>query len=143
VAEYTLDIPVRFGDCDPAGILYYPRYFDLYHQTMEQWFSDALGLPYADVLRERKIGVPTVSAKTEYRAPLEFGDIASVTLRIEEIGTTSLRFVYEVRGPGGRLCAEAWIVTVWMDLNPAHERFRRSIPAPPDVRAQVERFRDA
>ena len=38
---------IRFGQCDPAGIVFYPQYFVLFNALVEDWVSDALGSPYA------------------------------------------------------------------------------------------------
>ena len=49
---------VRFSHCDPAGIIFYPRYFDLIHEAKEDWFRDALGYPFAHMLGTMQQGFP-------------------------------------------------------------------------------------
>ena len=41
---------VRFGECDPAGVAYYPEFFNWFHQAMEACFEDYLGVPYAEMI---------------------------------------------------------------------------------------------
>src|SRR5262245_6720012 len=51
---------VRFADCDPAGIVYFPRYFDFFHAAVEDWFREGLELDYWGMLRDRRLGLPAV-----------------------------------------------------------------------------------
>lgn len=139
--SFVLSIPIRFGQCDPAGILYYPRYFDLFHQTMEAWFDEVLGLPYAVFLDAHKLGVPSVHAQATYKAPTTYGETVQVALEVHRIGRTSIVFGYTVRGPDGEVRCEGEVVTVIMDLDPARETFRRAVPVPDDLRARIEAFR--
>lgn len=134
-------IVVQFGECDPAGILYYPRYFDLFHRTMEAWFSEALGLPYGPFIRERKLGVPSVRAEAEYRAPSTFGERLDVLLSVTELGRSSIVFGYEVSGPDGEERARGAVTCVLMDLDPSSTRFRRAVPIEGDLRERIEAFR--
>ena len=47
---YKRKIPVEFNHCDPAGIVYFPRFFGFFHDAMETWFAGRLGLAYASVV---------------------------------------------------------------------------------------------
>lgn len=38
---------VRFQHCDPAGIVFYPQYFVLFHELIEDWFNEGLRVNYA------------------------------------------------------------------------------------------------
>lgn len=135
-------VTVRFGECDPAGILYYPRYFDLFHRAMEAWFGEALGLPYARFIAERRQGIPSVHAEADYRLPSGFGDVLDVRLSVAELGRSSLTFAYEVAGAeDGALRATGRVVCVLMDLDPGSDTFRRAVPLDDDLRARIEAFR--
>lgn len=134
---------VRFGDCDPAGIVYFPRFFDFFHQAMETWFS-VLGHPYEEVITGRKIGFPAVHTEADFRRPSRFGEAIDVVLRVEQLGAKSIRFAYAVEGAsdddklGPRVTGAT--VCVVMDLDPARDTFRRGIPVPDDLRAAIEAF---
>jgi len=47
---------VRFQHCDPAGIVFYPQYFVLFHELIEDWFNDGLRVNYADFIGNQKLG---------------------------------------------------------------------------------------
>lgn len=133
-SPFRLAVPIRFGDCDPAGILYYPRYFDLFHQAMEAWFDGALGLPYATFLNEHRLGLPAVHATANYRAPSTFGEMVTVELRVLALGTTSIRFGYRVLGPDQAERASGETVCVVLDLDPSSPTARCAVPIPSDLR---------
>lgn len=57
---------VRFEDCDSAGIVFYPNYFLMLNRLIEDWFADALGVPWGVMHHERKLGVPTASMQVAF-----------------------------------------------------------------------------
>jgi 4-hydroxybenzoyl-CoA thioesterase len=133
-------IAVRFGMADPAGIVYFPRYFDWFHQAMESWFDEGLGRPYAEVLRSH--GLPTVDTRCAYRAPCRPGEVVTVELRVARLGRTSLRLAYTVRGADGGLRALARTDVVFVGLVPGTPEHLRPVPLPPDLRDAMLRYLD-
>lgn len=114
--------PVRFADVDHAGIVYYPRFFDYFHQAFEELFRARMGArAYVDLLDKDRIGFPAVKAEAEYRAPLKFGDTAIIVLSISKLGESSITFHYQVsRDTGGdatpAVCCEGQVVCAVVDL---------------------------
>ena len=72
---------VRFSHCDPAGIIFYPRYFDLIHEAKEDWFEDALDWPFAHMLGEMQNGFPIVRLEADFRGPSRIGEELTIALR--------------------------------------------------------------
>src|SRR5262249_39487794 len=66
---FEVTLPVRFGQVDYAGIMYYPRFFDNFHTVFEDMFTTRLGVPYMSILRDRRIGFPMVHMETDFRRP--------------------------------------------------------------------------
>ena len=94
---FRTQIPVRFGDVDHAGIVYYPRFFHLFHLAFEELFRQRLGArAYVTLLDERKVGFPAVRAEADYKSPLRFGDTAEIELSIARLGGRSITFKYRV-----------------------------------------------
>ncbi len=114
--------PVRFADVDHAGIVYYPRFFHLFHVAFEELWRTRLGpRAYSELIDRDRVGFPAVRAECDFRAPLKFGDTAEVELRITRIGAKSITFGYRVyRAPDGdrerALCAEGQVITAVVDL---------------------------
>ncbi len=136
--------PVRFGDCDPAGIVYYPRFLHFFHEAMETWFSDELDYPYHEVILGQQIGFPSVHCEADFRSPCALGEVLAIELRVKKLGRTSIHFDYQVRGVGDpereSLRLVGATVCVVMDLNPGSPDFRRALPIPADLRARIESF---
>ncbi len=111
---------VRFGDIDPAGIVYYPTLVHYTHVALEDFFEQ-MGVDYSRLLRTEGIGLPTVHLEMDFLEPLRYGDHVEILSTVEHLGETSLRWRHELfRETGGELapepCAVARIVTVCVRL---------------------------
>jgi 4-hydroxybenzoyl-CoA thioesterase len=123
---FTTRITVRFGDCDPAGLVYYPVIFHYCHIAMEEFFSARCGIAYHALMAEERIGFPTVNVQAEFFAPLVYGDETEVEISVARTGQTSVTFEYNVRRASDRsLCARFNNVHACMNLD---ERRALSIP---------------
>jgi 4-hydroxybenzoyl-CoA thioesterase len=137
--KFATELPVRFGEIDQAGVVYYPRFFHYFHQAFEEWFRQALGTPYPDLVLKEGIGFPSVRVESEFMKPLRYGDRARVEIEVIEIGRASLTLRYEIyRAGDNTLSARATIKTVAID----NASFT-SVPIPDAWRALFERFRTA
>ena len=130
---FVASIRVRFGDCDPAGLVYYPVIFHYCHVAMEEFFAARYGVPYAQLMRDERVGFPTVNVRAEFFAPLVYGDEAEIAVAVERVGRSSVTLRYEVRRAGdGTLCASSAQVHAAMNLDtrkavPVGERLRRAL----------------
>lgn len=80
---------VLFKHCDPAGIVFYPRYFEMINDTVEWFFSDCLKMPFEHIHLDGS-GVPTVEINTRFHAPSRHGDMLQIALTPLNIGNTSM-----------------------------------------------------
>jgi 4-hydroxybenzoyl-CoA thioesterase len=127
---FSTRIPVRFGDTDPAGFVYYPNLFHYFHVAMEEFFAARCGISYQRLMAEERTGFPTVKAEAEFLLPLVYGDEAVVEVRVAGVGRSSATFDYSIRRAGdGRLCARARLVHVAMNLDE-----RRAVAITDDLR---------
>ena len=143
MGTYTLTVPVRFGACDPVGIAYFPKYFDWFHQTMEAWFGERLGLPYHEVLRHH--GFPAVHSECDYAQPCAFGETVGVELSVGDIGRTSVRLNYRVLGPSGEADVRArghTVVVCFGTLRDAPS-YLKPVALPDNIRTAMLQFRNA
>ena len=128
---FTTRIKVRFGDCDPAGLVYYPVIFHYCHVAMEEFFAERCGTSYARLMAEERIGFPTVNVQSEFFVPLVYGDEAVVEVSVSRVGQSSVTFEYSVRRANDNtLCARSTQAQVAMDLDK-----RRAVPLPERYRA--------
>lgn len=81
---------VRFAECDPAGIVFFPQYLVMLNSFVEQWFDEGLRIPYAGLIGERRIGLPTVRLEVDFTAISRHGDRITLAVQIEKLGRSSL-----------------------------------------------------
>ncbi len=93
--KFSVNYPIRFQHCDPAGIVFYPRYYEMFHQVIEDWFADALNKSHPELIKN-KIGIPLVHAKCDFLNPSHIGDIVTFNLTLKKIGRSS--FTVEITG---------------------------------------------
>ena len=127
---------VRFGDCDPAGIVFYPRYFEMFNNLVEDWHREALQFSFTEIVTTRSWGLPTVHLEADFVAPSRFGEVLSASLSVREIGTTSVSLDILLQAPDGTDRVRGKVVLVWID-----RLVTRSIPIPDEVRARLLAFR--
>jgi len=133
---FTHTIPVLFGDCDAAKIVYYPRILHYCHVAMEALFEAAVGVPYGRIVTEQNLGYPTVRLEIEFQAPLRLGDVVEVAAVVERVGTRSVDFVWEGRrtddGTLAFRCRSRSVAVTMDDF--------RSVDVPAPHRRGLERF---
>jgi 4-hydroxybenzoyl-CoA thioesterase len=131
---FLIRIRVRFGDADPAGLVYYPVIFHYFHIALEEFFADCCDLTYASLMAFERIGFPTVKTEAEFFIPLVYGDEVEVLMRVLRTGRASVTFQYEAqRASDGSLCARSTQVHVCMNLDT-----RRAVPIPDKYREVFE-----
>jgi len=89
---------VYFQHCDPAGIVFYPRYFEMINTIVEEWFARRLGVPFETL--HKTAAVPTVSISIDFHVPSRHGDILEFRLRPTRIGRSSVDLAIEANCDG-------------------------------------------
>ena len=108
---FTHEEKVLFKHCDPAGIVFFPRYFEMINDCVEHFFSQDLNWPFETVLKNG--GVPTAEIQTRFTAPSRHGDLLTMNLAVMEVGQSSMRYVLSIScGAEARAKAEARLVHV-------------------------------
>ena len=85
---------VRFGECDPAGVVYYPVFFNWFHELMECWFEEELELPYRECLKT--VGFPAKETSAEFYKPCTVGEELRLEMHLSTLGTRSFRMEIDV-----------------------------------------------
>lgn len=132
---FCTSVTVRFGDCDPAGIVFYPRYFEMFNNLVEDWCANGLGLSFRELVMEREHGLPAVSIQTDFVATSRLGDVLTAELTVLKLGNSSITTSIRLLGTGGDERVRARLVVVWMDLKKA---CAMRIPNP--MRARIAAF---
>ncbi len=126
---------IRFSDCDPAGIVFYPQYFVMFNGLVEDWFNEDLEVGYQRTVIERRIGLPTVRLEAEFTAVSAMGDRVLLSLGVERLGGSSLTLRLRCVGQAdgvARMSMRQVLVTTSLDSH-------RAVPIPDDIRAAIVR----
>jgi 4-hydroxybenzoyl-CoA thioesterase len=134
-AVFATEVTVRFGECDPAGIVFYPRYFEMINNLVEDWCAQGLGMSFRELHMQRGLGLPTVHVETSFGAPSELGEMLRAELRVQKIGGASVTLQVRLAGPTGEDRVRASLVLALMNL-----KERRAVPIPEPLRARITTF---
>jgi 4-hydroxybenzoyl-CoA thioesterase len=134
-ACFSVDIPVRFAHCDAAGIVFYPRYYEMMNGVVEDWCAQGLGISFRELHLQQGLGFPAVRIQTEFTAPSELGDLLYAELSVLRIGNASLTVAIRLFGPQRELRVAAELVLVMMDLGR-----RRAVAIPAALRERMAGF---
>jgi 4-hydroxybenzoyl-CoA thioesterase len=134
--SFTCQIRVRFGDVDPAGIVYYPKIFDYVHQAFEELWDVHVGKRYYHLVGEERLGFPLVHSEVDFKSPLRFGDRPLVRISCFKLGQSSmgLRYTFQVEEV---VCVEARMTVVCVELDDLQSR-----PIPDAYRTRFEEIRE-
>ena len=102
---------VHWGDCDPAGMIFYPTYFRWVDAASWALF-ESVGLTPQWMKREH-IAMPLVSAQCEFLSPAVQGDRCEVRSRIARFGGKSFTVEHEIVRSDGTPLARAQETRVW------------------------------
>ncbi|MHB0705840.1 acyl-CoA thioesterase [Roseomonas mucosa] len=129
-------ITIEWADCDPAGIVYYPRYLAMFDSSTMALFQARLGMKKAEWLRHYDIvGIPMVDTRTRFLIPSTYGDEVVVESEVVAISRSSLDIHHRLLREGDKLAAEGFDTRVWAGRHPEDPTRIKSRAIPADVAA--------
>jgi 4-hydroxybenzoyl-CoA thioesterase len=129
-------IQIEWGDCDPAQIVYFPRYFAYFDACTTALFKKA-GLSKREMLKTYQIiGIPLVDVRASFKVPSRFSDTVTVGSEITEWGRSSFRVRHRLFNKDV-LAVECFETRVWAALSATDPERIVSKPIPREV---IERF---
>ncbi len=132
--RYSTRFRIRHGHTDPAGIVFYPRYYELISATIEDFFREALDMPFGDLHVRQRLGVPTVHIETTFLAPSYCDEELEFSLVVEKLGRTSATFRIDASREGEkRLSSRHVLANVALDD-------MRPTPFGRNVRGRLEEY---
>lgn len=132
---YSKEVLVRFSDCDPAGIVFYPKYFEMFNNLIEDWCRDELKFTFNEIVSRRGWGLPTVHLEVDFSAPSSFGETLRAVLALRSLGRSSIGVEMTLRGSDGVLRVKAKSVLVLIDHSTS-----RAISFPGELRERLVGF---
>lgn len=128
-------ITIEWGDCDPAHIVHFPRYFNYFDACTTALFKKA-GLPKLKMLETYNVaGIPMVGIQTSFMAPSRFADTVVIESEVTEFRNSSFRIRHRLFNNKG-LAVECIETRVWA-VHPDNDDTRlEARPVPPEVIAK-------
>jgi 4-hydroxybenzoyl-CoA thioesterase len=130
---FTVERRVRFADCDAAGIVFFPRYFEMLNGVVEDWFAGPLQASFRELHVNRQVSVPTAAVEARFIAPSRLEDDLTFALTVTKLGDASCGLRHRISaGAQLRFEASQTIVYVGASLKPE--------PWPEPLRARISPF---
>jgi 4-hydroxybenzoyl-CoA thioesterase len=132
---FTVTRLIRFSHTDPAGIVYFPEYFDMCNAVIEDWLGQEIGVDFPTLTLKERLGTPVVHAECDFFVPSRWGERLNLSLLVERVGGSSI--TYRIIGHlGGTVRLAARIVAAFIHLDSG-----RPLPLPMPFREKVEGYR--
>jgi 4-hydroxybenzoyl-CoA thioesterase len=129
-------IHIEWGDCDPAQIVYYPRYFEYFDSCTAALFAKA-GMSKHEMLKTYGIiGYPLVEVRSRFMAPSHFSEDVVVESEVIEWRNSSFCIQHRLF-KGKTLAVECLETRVWAVRSATDPEKIQSRPIPREV---IERF---
>jgi 4-hydroxybenzoyl-CoA thioesterase len=110
----TRNVRIEWSDCDPAGIIFYPRYFEIFDTSTTVLIERALGMNKIDYLKAYNFaGHPVVETRARFRQPTRFGDEVAVETTLVECGQSSFKLEHRII-KAGALAVEGFETRMWV-----------------------------
>ncbi len=130
---------IEWCDCDPAGIIFYPRYFEIFDTSTTVLIEHALGMNKIDYLKTYDFaGHPLVETRARFRLPTRFGDEVAIETALIECGRSSFKIEHRL-SKAGALMVEGFETRVWVVRHPDDPKRIKSQPIPAEVLARFRR----
>lgn len=132
---HRLPLEVRWGDCDPAGIIWYPAYYRWMDATT--WALLATCGWNAERVRAEALSFPLVHASCDFIASPRFGDRCEVVSHIARTGGKSFTVAHVFRREDGAELARGQEVRVWCRYSAGPGTPLRGEPVPQALRERA------
>ena len=110
---FRRQLTIEWGQCDPAGIVFNSRFFEMFDTSTWLLFEAALGVKPQDLHRQfGVIGIALVDARANFLKPVKFGDIIEIASRVSEFRRSSFDVEHHI-AVGGELSVEGSESRVW------------------------------
>ena len=133
--SFQTEVLVRFADCDPAGIVFYPRFLEMFNNLVEDWCNTGLNFSFDDIVVQRGWGLPTVHLETDFILPCRMGEVLTAKLFVRRVGRSSIQADIVLSGPDQTDRVRGKVVLVLTD-----RREHRAIAFPDALRHRILTF---
>ncbi len=112
---FKTSFTIEWGDCDEAGIVFYPNYFYWFDSAFHRLLRDR-GMGVRDIRQRFGAITPIVEAHSEFRAPARYEDVLEIEIGVRRDGKRRFRVDYHF-STGGKTIGTGYEVRAWARLN--------------------------
>src|SRR5262245_7433344 len=128
-------IRVQWGDCDPAGIVFYPRYFEWFDASTILLFEKATGMTKIKMLEKYKgAGMALLEARAAFKVASHYGEDIEIESQVTEFRRSSF-FVHHKVTKGDTLALEGFETRLWTVRDPDNSTRLKSGAMPAEILA--------
>jgi 4-hydroxybenzoyl-CoA thioesterase len=136
----TRIVRVQWGDCDPAGIVFYPRYFEWFDASNSLLFEKATGMTKIRMLEKYGgAGLPLLEARATFKVASQYGEDLQIESQVSEFRRSSFFVQHKVTKGDGTLALEGFETRLWTVRDPTDAKRLKSAALPDEVRAGFAR----
>lgn len=129
-------VRIEWGDCDPAGIIFYPRYFAMFDHSTTMLITAASGVSKAELLKRYDFdGYPLVQTQSKFISPTTFGDDVVIQSIFTKVGRSSFEIRHQIR-KNDKPCVEGLETRAWVKRDAADNSRIKSHPLPEELAAR-------
>lgn len=134
---FVLPVLIGFGDCDPAGIVFYPNFFRWFDAASHAMMR-AVDYDFQRVARTQGvIAGPLVDAGAKFLSPATHGETVEVRSQVVEWTTKTFRIAHRIVR-GDTAIADGWEIRIFARADPDDPKRIRAVPVPDDFRRRFE-----
>ena len=135
--SHSRRIQIEWGHCDPAGIVFNPRYFEYFDWSTALLFERALGLTKPEMLATYEAaGIPLVDTRARFLLPCRYGETVEITSRVLKLGRSSFEIEHRLFNAAD-LAVEGVETRVWTGRDPAEPSRLKAVPLPAPIVAKL------
>ncbi len=129
---------VRFQHVDYAGIVFYPRFLEMLNNIVEDFYEEALDLPFRNI--HKTGGIPTVDLKIQFKKAARLGDELTKYLWIKSLGRSSMLCGFKFEHEDGSTCLEGEVTLVKVSFEEGRNEIKSS-PFTDEMRTKLEQYK--
>lgn len=131
---FTIRRKIRFGQSDPAGIVFFPEFFRMFNDVFEDWMRIGLEVDFAAQFRDHKRMFPLVHVAADFKEARMMGQNLDLTLVLTGLGRSSIRYTIVGHDDGLEILRADCVTCI------ASKETQKSVPLPGDMREKMERY---
>jgi 4-hydroxybenzoyl-CoA thioesterase len=135
----TRQVRIEWGQCDPFGIVFYPRYFEIFDACISALFERGLGMTKFEFIQTYDaLGYAMVECRARFLKPTRFGDDVVIETTVSEFRRSSFDVTHRLH-KDGQLAVEGFETRVWVGRDPKNPKGIKAKPIPQEIIARLSR----